>query len=175
MGTKTTTKMCKWDLDQNVITCKEKDGSWKRYDLNVESLSGESKRIKEEKIAQMMAIAKGCYDKGKCKNPVELTMFELESCPACKAHKPVVENISARFARANLPIHVNVVPAKKNIDRFKAAGCNGTPCVVMETGKGDKILYEGNHGEIGAMAEILGLPNPLFTDLTKEKPKRLIS
>ncbi len=176
MTTRQNVKSCKWDPESNTLTCKERDGTWKRYGISGSILSMESKQIKDTKIDEMIKIGKRCFDTGACKDPVKITMFKLDSCPACAAHDPVIHGVGKKLSDAGIPVNVSSVDARDHLDEFKAMKCNATPCVTMQVGgkKGRKI-YEGTRAEIGVISEILGISNPLFTDIRKAKPRRLIA
>ena len=173
---KTQNKKCVLDTGKNILKCKENDGSWKWYDVSASMLTSESKHVKEDSVNDMINIGRKCFSSGKCKDLPVVTVYKLNSCPACKAHDAIVNNIKTSLDDANIPITIHSVDARENISKFKALKCKGTPCVSMKVGEGkEKKIYEGNRSEISAIAEIFGLPNPLFNDIKNKMPKRLIT
>jgi hypothetical protein len=176
MPGKTPQKKCMLDSEKNVLKCKETDGSWKWYDVSASMLTSESKRVKDDSIKDMVNISSECFSSGKCKDSPVITVYKLSSCPACKAHDAIVNNMKTIFDDANIPITIRSVDARENIGTFKALKCKGTPCVSMKVGeRKEKKIYEGNRSEISAIAEIFGLPNPLFNDIKNTVPKRLMT
>jgi hypothetical protein len=172
-------KTCILDAERDTLTCKEADGSDKMYDMsNISLLSKESRDIKESKMREIINVGKRCFDSGKCTSPVNVTVFQLESCPACKAHAAMIGNVRALVSIAKIPVTFTTKDARKHIDEFKALGCNGAPCVAMSVGNGEtKKIYDGTRGEIGILSDMFGIPNPLYykVDLKTEKPRRLMS
>lgn len=172
-----TQNTCIIDVDKNVIRCQERDGTWKSYEIGNPTLSKNSMKIKKKKMDDLAKIGKNCYGSNKCVDPVTLTVFKIDSCPACKSHEKVLSNIEKIFSDAKVPVRIVEKDARKNIDEFEAIGCNGTPCTSIQVGNKDRIkLYEGNKGEIGVISDVLGVPNPLYYDVNIEgmEPRRLV-
>lgn len=163
-------RSCTWIPEKNVFECIGKKGTTYR-DPSGFPISSETLAVKEEKLAEMIDIGKTCIESGKCKKNIDLILYELESCPSCAAHKPIIENIVNRFSQANIPINIASKQARDNLKAFEKAGCTGTPCIVSS--RNSKKIYEGNIGEISAMAKMLGMPNPLFKNIKNATPKML--
>lgn len=165
-------KSCKWIPEKGLYSCTEKGGTTFR-DASGFTISKESLELKEKGISKMIDVSKKCVDSGKCKKDIYLSLYVLDTCPACAAHKPILTSIVNRLKESNIPISIDTVPARDSLDEFTRVGCNGTPCVVLE-GRRPKKLYEGNLAETNALSQILGLPNPLFKEIKDGAvPKRL--
>jgi len=163
-------------MDRNTLTCNESGGTKKQYDISGSLVSVESKKIKDKNVGDLVSAWKQCNDTGKCNVPVSLRVFKIDSCPSCRSHAQSMKNVVSVLSSAGIPIDVVEKDARANIDDFKKFGCNGTPCVIMSSGKGkDRKIYEGNRGEVGIISDIMGVRNPLYynVDVSKEKPKNL--
>jgi len=163
-------------MDRNTLKCEESNGAWKKYDVSGSLMSVESKKIKEKHIDDLVTTWKRCQDTGKCVDPVRIRVFKIDSCPSCRAHAQSMKNVINALSSGGVHLDVEEVDARGNIAGFKKLGCNGTPCVSMDTGNGrDRKIYEGNRGEVGIISEIMGIKNPLYYDVNvlNEKPKNL--
>ena len=152
---------CVFDKNENKLRCVEPDGSMIEYNIGTLP-SPRSMKMKQTAINELLQQGKACFDSGKCKEPIETTFFSLESCGHCASHTEVLKNVEQFFKEASIPFTITKKNARKHLDEFKTIACNGAPCVAIKKGGTQVKLYEGNKGEVGVIADMLGLPNPLF-------------
>jgi len=153
-------KACVLDTNTNMLTCVEPDGSMMQYNMAAVP-SSKSLEIKKSALDELINRGKKCIDSGKCE-PIKATFFSLDSCGHCKSHSSILNNVDNILNNAGIPFELTKKNAREHIDEFKKIKCNGTPCVTVNRGGEEMKLYEGNKGEIGVIADLLGLPNPLF-------------
>ena len=154
-------RSCVLDNDNNVLKCVEPDGSIVEYDMTIRP-SSRSMEIKKNAIDMLLQKGKSCFDSGKCKDSIDATVFTLDSCGHCAAHSSVLNNVERLFKEASIPITITKKNARENLNEFNDLKCNGAPCVAVKKGERNVKLYEGNKGEVGVIADLLGLQNPLF-------------
>ena len=169
-------RSCILDVDRNTLECKEPNGNWKQYDVGDSLVSVESKKIKEKNVADLVETWKQCRDSGECARSVRIRVFKIDSCPSCRSHSQSMKNVVNALSSAGVRLDVDEKDARENIGDFKRLGCNGTPCVAMTVENDrERKIYEGNHGEVGIISNIMGVKNPLYynVNVLNENPKNL--
>lgn len=153
-------RSCELDASSGMLKCIDPDGTVVFY--RMESVpSDRSLEIKHSMIDDLVNKGRKCFDDGTC-SPIHATFFSIESCPHCTDHALILDNVQHIFKKAGIPFQLTKKNAREHLTEFKALKCNGTPCVAIDRDGTQEKLYEGNKGEIGTMADLLGLPNPLF-------------
>lgn len=119
--------------------------------------------IKQNALDEIMNDAIKCYKTGKCKDPIKITVVKVNGCDICQKHIPEIKELMTEISNSEIGKIVPVGFEEVNYYRggreiFKAAGCEGTPCII----RNGKKIYEGQKGKVGTLSSILGVKNPLY-------------